>query len=163
MKYTIEEKTEIVESIKYLTRDEHNEIFKLICQSGVPYNENQNGVFIDFDLVGDELITKIKMLIKFFEENKERLKESDRIQEDYKKSITKKETPIIKEEIVKIEQKEIAVGTGAVVIVPQKMPTRKKVKYNGIRDKIMKNLKTSKKVIKHVIEEEEEEGDVNDD
>ena len=66
MKYTSEDKKQLVKEIGYLSKDEHIEIFKLIKNSTPHYTQNDNGIFINLSILDDKIVNKLTL---FFSSN----------------------------------------------------------------------------------------------
>ena len=163
MKITIEDKKKLVKEISTLSKNEHIEIFKIISNHTDKYTKNDNGIFINFAILPDDVVKKLINFVNFCIDNRENLK----IKEEYIMSETDKmfnnhivdniedinnnnEKNIIKEEIkvFEEEEEEEEESEGAKISLKRSKP-----KYNGVKAKIIKNYKqtistTSNNIIK---------------
>jgi hypothetical protein len=75
-KYDYEQRRQVLDDIKNqgLTKEEYEELFRIIKRSNVEYSENSNGVFFDLSIVPDEVLEKI---ISFLELCKEQRKSEE--------------------------------------------------------------------------------------
>lgn len=60
-----DQKKNILEEIKTLSKIECEEIFRIIKRGNVEYTENSNGVFFDIMHLSDEIIYKIQKFLDF--------------------------------------------------------------------------------------------------
>ena len=54
----------LAEDLKNLTKDQYEEIYRIIKRAGISYSENSNGVFFDLNIVDDAVA---ESLIHFME------------------------------------------------------------------------------------------------
>lgn len=75
-KYDYEQRRQVLDDIKNqgLTKEEYEELFRIIKRSNIEYSENSNGVFFDLSIVPDEVLEKI---ISFLELCKEQRKSEE--------------------------------------------------------------------------------------
>jgi hypothetical protein len=60
-----EQKKNILEEIKLLSKLECEEIFRIIKRNNVEYTENSNGIFFDIMHLSDEIVSKIQIFLDF--------------------------------------------------------------------------------------------------
>ena len=71
MTFTHNEKKILASKIENITnKKEYKEIFKIIYENNCNYIENDNGVYINLNLLNDETLLKIKNFLKIIENNK---------------------------------------------------------------------------------------------
>jgi len=63
-KQAYEIKKTLLEEIKLLSKEEYEEIFRIIKRGNVEYTENSNGVFFDLAHCSDELCQKLEKFIE---------------------------------------------------------------------------------------------------
>lgn len=68
----------LMEKISLLSDTEHYEIFKLLRESGIPFTQNRNGIFLNFKNVPDNIIASIDQFVSFCFANKKDLDEYDK-------------------------------------------------------------------------------------
>lgn len=49
----------LTDELKDLTRDQYEEIFRIVKRTNTPYSENNNGIFFDLNVTSDETIAKL--------------------------------------------------------------------------------------------------------
>jgi hypothetical protein len=54
-----EKRKQMLDDIKLLSKDQYEEIFRIIKRNNVEYTENSNGIFFDLNNVMDDTIEKI--------------------------------------------------------------------------------------------------------
>lgn len=151
MKITIEDKKKLVKEISTLSKNEHIEIFKIISCSTDKYTKNDNGIFINFAILPDDVVKKLINFVNFCIDNRENLKikeeyilsETDKmfnnnhIVDNNDDNIDNNEENIIVEEVKTVEEEESdGEFEGAKISLKRSKP-----KYNGIKAKIIKNCK----------------------
>jgi hypothetical protein len=70
---------QFLEDMKILSKDEYEEIFRIIKRYNIEYSENSNGVFFDLTLISDEAFSNIASFMEFCK--KQRKSEEARVQE----------------------------------------------------------------------------------
>ncbi len=55
-----DQRKQLFEDLKGLTKSEYEEIFRIIRKASVPYTENSNGIFFDLNCVGSEVVSEIR-------------------------------------------------------------------------------------------------------
>jgi hypothetical protein len=58
-KHEYELKKQFLEDLKVLSKEEYEELFRIIKRYNVQYSENSNGVFFDLTLCSTEVFTKM--------------------------------------------------------------------------------------------------------
>ena len=64
-KYNIHEKKNLVNQIQNLSKLEKIEIFKMIKEETKHYTENLNGIFINVNILSDNLLNKIEDFLNY--------------------------------------------------------------------------------------------------
>jgi hypothetical protein len=71
MTFTHNEKKILASKIENITnKKEYKEIFKIIYENNCNYIENDNGVYINLNILNDDTLIKIKMFLEVIENNK---------------------------------------------------------------------------------------------
>ena len=65
------------DKIDTLSKEHHIEIAKLFLQDEVPYNENQNGIFVNLSIISECTYTKIVKYIDFISTKVSSLSETE--------------------------------------------------------------------------------------
>jgi hypothetical protein len=60
-----EDRKLFLERLPALVKDEYEEIFRIVKQSGIPWSENSNGVFFDINAVPIDIFLKLKSFMEF--------------------------------------------------------------------------------------------------
>jgi hypothetical protein len=68
---TYEQKKIFADELKDLTQDQYEEIFRIIKRAGIPYSENNNGIFFDLCSVDSETYNKLIHYMDFVRSQKE--------------------------------------------------------------------------------------------
>lgn len=84
--YSIDELKNIKNNIDKLHENEQIEIIKLLKKNEFKYTINNNGVFINMNLLTDSIIKEILDLLDFSKVNKKKLDETIQIINQYKNS-----------------------------------------------------------------------------
>jgi hypothetical protein len=63
-KQTYEMKKQLLEELKVLSKEEYEEVFRIIKRANVEYTENSNGVFFDLNNCADEVCTKLDQFLE---------------------------------------------------------------------------------------------------
>ena len=58
-KQEYEAKKQMLEEFKLLSKEEHEEVFRIIKQNNIAYSENSNGVFFDLAICSTDVFTKL--------------------------------------------------------------------------------------------------------
>lgn len=77
MKFTANDKKDLVKEIDNLSNDEHIEIFKIIKNFTDKYTKNDNGIFINISVLDNDTIEKIYKFVNFCKDNKEKLEKNE--------------------------------------------------------------------------------------
>ena len=75
----------IIQHMKNLHKFEHIQIFKILNKYKVKYSENSNGIFINLNYLGENIITQILDFVNFCIKNKDTLQLELSKREDLKK------------------------------------------------------------------------------
>jgi hypothetical protein len=54
----------LAEELKVLSKDQYEEVYRIIKRAGAPYSENSNGIFFDLNVVADEVIDQLAHFIQ---------------------------------------------------------------------------------------------------
>jgi hypothetical protein len=67
-----EKRKQVLDDIKNqgLTKEEHEELFRIIKRNNIEYSENSNGIFFDLNSVPDTVIEKIMTFLQFCKEQR---------------------------------------------------------------------------------------------
>ena len=79
MKYTINDKKNLIKDIEYLSKVEHIEIFKIIQKNKIKYTQNDNGIFINLSMLDNNMIGEIQNFVNFCIDNKKTLDKKEEI------------------------------------------------------------------------------------
>lgn len=82
--FNIEQLIEIKEEIEKLEPIYHFEVFKILLENNINYNENNNGIFILMNSINGEVINKIKQFIEYANNQKISLEEIEQQKLEYK-------------------------------------------------------------------------------
>jgi Bromodomain extra-terminal - transcription regulation len=63
-KQVYETKKSLLEEIKLLSKEEYEEVFRIIKRENVEYTENSNGVFFDLAHCSDTVCTKLEQFME---------------------------------------------------------------------------------------------------
>lgn len=66
--------TEMKNDIEKLEKIHHIEIFRIIKNNNITYNENRNGIFLNLSCLSPEIIQKIKSYISYVKTQQEQLR-----------------------------------------------------------------------------------------
>jgi hypothetical protein len=74
-----EQKKVLAEELKELTKDQYEEIYRIVKRAGIPYSENSNGIFFDLasmdGSVASQLIEYMNLVKAQRNEEKQRMKD----------------------------------------------------------------------------------------
>jgi hypothetical protein len=72
VQYDYEQRKQVLDDIKNqgLTKEEYEELFRIIKRDNIEYSENSNGIFFDLSLVPDMVIGKILGFLQFCKEQR---------------------------------------------------------------------------------------------
>lgn len=76
--YSNRSKKFLLEKIGRLSQTEHDEIFKIIRGSEVPYTQNKNGLFVNMSALPDDVLEKMDQFVDFCLKNQSELDEYDK-------------------------------------------------------------------------------------
>jgi hypothetical protein len=79
-----EDRKLFLERLPTLVKDEFEEIFRIVKNSGVPWSENSNGIFFDINAVPDDIFEKLKGFMEFCMTNRAEQEERIRLMEALK-------------------------------------------------------------------------------
>jgi len=145
---------------------ETSEIKNIIDRHSIQYTKNNNGIFVNMEKFSDELITDINIFIKFLEDNKEMLENKKKEIDKEKKNINvsnhnKIRTNVTVNEIDNKYYNSDYLNKYEKIIYNHKKNSydnnlnvdfkifgtkkSKRYKYNGVKLKILKNIKEKNK------------------
>jgi hypothetical protein len=61
---TYEQRKKLAEELKVLSKDQYEEVYRIIKRAGAPYSENSNGVFFDLNVVADDIVVQLSDFIQ---------------------------------------------------------------------------------------------------
>ena len=72
VQYDYEQRKHVLDDIKNqgLTKEEYEELFRIIKRNNIEYSENSNGIFFDLNTVTDDVIEKIITFLQFCKEQR---------------------------------------------------------------------------------------------
>ncbi len=79
-----EDRKLFLERLPSLVKDEFEEIFRIVKQSGIPWSENSNGIFFDINAVPVDIFLKLKGFMEFCMTNRAEQEERIRVMEALK-------------------------------------------------------------------------------
>jgi hypothetical protein len=59
-----ERRKKLAEELKILSKDQYEEVYRIIKRAGAPYSENSNGIFFDLNVVTDEVADQLAHFIQ---------------------------------------------------------------------------------------------------
>tara|TARA_B100000214_G_C23923120_1_gene607066 strand:+ start:370 stop:954 length:585 start_codon:yes stop_codon:yes gene_type:complete len=175
MSLTIYEKKQLVLKISKLTETEHLEIYKIISNETSSFTENKNGIFINLNLLNDSTINKIVNYVNMCEENElsneqeEDIPDNNSIiideidledeieQEPEIDNYTTSEKIVLQKESLKEKEKEKEIDKEKDKNI--ELETDKKLRYTGIRARVIKNCKDNKQYDNLSVDDELDELD----
>jgi len=63
-KQAYEMKKQLLEELKLLSKEEYEEVFRIIKRANVEYTENSNGVFFDLNNCSNDVCTKLEQFLE---------------------------------------------------------------------------------------------------
>lgn len=176
--YSVKDKKILVKQIEKLSKLEHIEVYKIIRNDTNHFTENINGIFVNFAILNDNTIKKIKNYVDYCTKKKYELRIKENKMNDDRFKIFGKEDKSFHNKFVENEKKftkgiitnkiihkkkiddayELEISSDDSDNMIEKITLKKKkVKYSGLKAKIIKNYKdtcrkkTSKIVNKKII------------
>ncbi len=72
VQYDYEKRKQVLDDIKNqgLTKEEYEELFRIIKRNEIEYSENSNGIFFDLNIIPDTVIEKIISFLQFCKEQR---------------------------------------------------------------------------------------------
>jgi hypothetical protein len=64
-KLEYETRKQFLEDLKILSKEEYQEIFRIIKKYNIEYSENSNGVFFDLTTISNDIFEKLSSFIEF--------------------------------------------------------------------------------------------------
>lgn len=61
---TYDRRKKLAEELKVLSKDQYEEVYRIIKRAGAPYSENSNGVFFDLNVVADDIVLQLADFIQ---------------------------------------------------------------------------------------------------
>lgn len=65
IEYTYEKRKQLLDDIKLLSKDQYEEIFRIIKRNNVEYSENSNGIFFDLNILSDDIMNKLFSFLEY--------------------------------------------------------------------------------------------------
>ena len=65
-----EAKKQVLESIKTLSKEEYEELFRILKRNNIEYTENSNGIFFDLAPLTTDIFQKIVSFLEFCKEQR---------------------------------------------------------------------------------------------
>ena len=162
--FSVKYKKELVSQIEHLSRLEHMEVYKIIRNDTAHITENINGIFINFAILNNNTIIKIKNYVEYCGKKKGELIIKENKMKNNRDKIFGKEDKLFQNKFAEVEKKFInGVITNRIVnkknndnIVDLDLSSddsssekvtlkKKKIKYSGLKAKIIKNYKDTSK------------------
>jgi hypothetical protein len=82
-----EDRKSFLERLPGLVKDEFEEIFRIVKQSGIPWSENSNGIFFDVNALPADVFEKLKGFMDFCMQNRAEQEERIRMMEVLKTEV----------------------------------------------------------------------------
>ncbi len=82
-----EDRKSFLERLPALVKDEFEEIFRIVKQSGIPWSENSNGIFFDVNALPTDVFEKLKGFMDFCMQNRVEQEERIRMMEVLKTEV----------------------------------------------------------------------------
>jgi hypothetical protein len=72
VQYDYEQRKQVLDDIKNqgLTKEEYEELFRIIKRNNIEYSENSNGIFFDLNTISHDIIEKIIEFLQFCKEQR---------------------------------------------------------------------------------------------
>jgi hypothetical protein len=87
-----ERRKHFLEDMKILSKDEYEEIFRILKRHNIEYSENSNGIFFDLALLSSDVFEKLSTFMDFCKTQRKieevRLHEMDVLREETKDAIS---------------------------------------------------------------------------
>lgn len=84
----------IIEKVRKFNNFEHIEILKIIKKNNIKYSENNNGIFINLNLINEQVINKVEEFVKYCIIKKKNLINENTKIENYKNILLKNNSNI---------------------------------------------------------------------
>lgn len=59
-----ERRKKLAEELKVLSKDQYEEVYRIIKRAGAPYSENSNGIFFDLNVIAEEVVDQLAHFIQ---------------------------------------------------------------------------------------------------
>jgi hypothetical protein len=82
-----EDRKSFLERLPGLVKDEFEEIFRIVKQSGIPWSENSNGIFFDINALPNDVFEKLNGFMDFCMQNRVDQEERIRMMEVLKTEV----------------------------------------------------------------------------
>ena len=56
---TYDQRKKLAEELKVLSKDQYEEVYRIIKRTGAPYSENSNGIFFDLNVIADDIVLQL--------------------------------------------------------------------------------------------------------
>lgn len=80
----VEKLTELKEEIEKLEPIYHFEIFKILLENNINYNENNNGIFVLMNNINSNIVNKIRQYVEYAKNQKISLEQIEQQKLEYK-------------------------------------------------------------------------------
>jgi hypothetical protein len=64
-KVDYEARKQFLEDLKFLSKEEYEELFRIIKRNNIDYSENSNGVFFDLTSISNDIFSKLVTFLDF--------------------------------------------------------------------------------------------------
>jgi len=61
---TYDQRKKLAEELKVLSKDQYEEVYRIIKRAGAPYSENSNGIFFDLNVIAEEVVDQLAHFIQ---------------------------------------------------------------------------------------------------
>jgi hypothetical protein len=75
---------ELKDKLEALPSEHHIELLRILKESNTPYNENQNGVFVNLSQISEDLLLKLHNYVQFADLQKSTLDKGESQREEMK-------------------------------------------------------------------------------
>jgi hypothetical protein len=56
---TYDQRKKLAEELKVLSKDQYEEVYRIVKRAGAPYSENSNGIFFDLNVIADDIVLQL--------------------------------------------------------------------------------------------------------
>ena len=83
-------KKKLINDIKFLSKNEHIQIFHIIKNGNIKYTENNNGIFINLSNIDDDIFNKLLEFIEYTKFNNNELEKTNKLRDKIREENIKK-------------------------------------------------------------------------